>query len=91
MLREHEEDKAKALKEASKLRIKKVKDENKSLKKLKKDHKKLSAENQLLLDNNDFLEKKVQQLEDYCNHLLNRREVSPVSDSNIFKQLVGGK
>ena len=33
---------------------------------------KLSAENQMLKDTNDFLERKNQELQDYCNDLLNR-------------------
>ena len=73
MLKEYEEDKFKALKETGNQNMKKVKDENNSLKKLKKDNKKLSAEIQMLLDTNDFLKRKCQNLEEYCNDLLNRK------------------
>ena len=53
-------------------------------------------ENITLKDTNEYLERKVQQLEDYCNHLLNRQsdELSvknTVSENNIFKQLVDGE
>ena len=85
------------------LRNKSVKDtpnSSKTKKGLLFENKKLVNEIVSLKDTNDFLEtknemlgRKVEQLEDYCNHLLNRKEnemVSPVSEDNIFKQLVGG-
>jgi len=44
-----------------------------SLKKYKHQVKKLTEENKMLNDTNEFLEKRIKRLEDYCNDLLSRK------------------
>lgn len=82
-----------------KSQLKKSNKNSSNVKKVKREwyseRKKLMDENITLKDTNEYLERKCQQLEDYCNHLLNRRSdelpvTNTVSENNIFKQLVEG-
>lgn len=82
-------------------RLKKVSKGSENSKKIKRDwyreRNKLIAENTSLRDTNDYLERRTQQLEDYCNHLSSRgsdESDMPVelnTSKNIFEQLRGGK
>ena len=85
----------------------KLEKNNSSLKKdsktLKKENKKLLIENQTLKDENEYLDNKVKTLEDYCNHLLSRKDdenliiketgktIEIKSKKNIFEELLEEK